>query len=295
MGDRRQRDRRRLRVPRRSRLGPGPALRPRPGPDRHDVRAGRRLPGGRGRLRRALLRDQPPRGAGDRSAAAAAAGGDVGGLRARGDRSRLGARLRHWRVRRRHVPGLRLHRRAERPQGGARGLRDDGLGRQHLLRAGGVQLRVRRARGDRGHGLLVLARRRASGVPGAALGRVLAGAGRRRDGDGDAGRADLLRASARPVARWALQGLRRGRGRCRLGRGRGRARARAALRRAAQRAPCARAGAWQRGQPGRRFERADGAERAVAGARDPPGAGERRSRHLRRGRRRGARHGHHVG
>ena len=50
-----------------------------------------------------------------------------------------------------------------------------------------------------------------------------------------------LRAPARPVARWALQGLRRGRGRRRLGRGRGRARAGAALRRPAQRAPRARA------------------------------------------------------
>ena len=54
-----------------------------------------------------------------------------------------------------------------------------------------------------------------------------------------------------------------------LVRGRRRAGAGAALRRRAQRPPGAGGGAWQRGQPGRRQQRLDGAERPFPAARDP--------------------------
>ena len=64
-----------------------------------------------------------------------------------------------------------------------------------------------------------------------------------------------------------------GRRRHRLGRGRRRAAAGAAVRRPAQRAPGARGRARHRGQPGRRVQRPDRAERPVAAAGHPAGAG----------------------
>ena len=197
----------------------------------------------------------------------------MGGVRARRDRSRLAARQRHRRVRRRHVPGLRLTAGAERPQATSsratrRSARPGSVvsGRRRVQRSGfeGPAVTVDTACSSS----LVGA---APGVPGAALGRVLAGAGRRRDRDGHARRAvRRVRAPARPVAGRALQGVRRGRRRRRLGRGRGRARARAAVGCAAQRAIgcwrwCAAAAVNQDGAS----QRADGAERAVAGAGDP--------------------------
>ena len=51
----------------------------------------------------------------------------------------------------------------------------------------------------------------------------------------------------------------------------------------------------QRGQPGRRVQRPDRAERSVAAAGDPPGAGDRAGWPRRRGRGRGARHRHDAG
>ena len=57
----------------------------------------------------------------------------------------------------------------------------------------------------------------------------------------------------------------------------GRAAPGAAVGRAAQRAPGARRGARQRGQPGRRVQRPDRAERPVPAAGDPAGAGQRRA------------------
>ena len=88
----------------------------------------------------------------------------------------------------------------------------------------------------------------------------------------------------------------RGRGRWhRLGRGCGRAAAGAPLRRPAQRPPGARAGARERGQPGRRQQRADGAKRPLPAAGDHAGA-RQRGRVARGGRRgRGARHRHAFG
>ncbi len=88
-------------------------------------------------------------------------------------------------------------------------------------------------------------------------------------------------------------------GRCKPYRGRGRRhrflrrargdRGRAAVRCASQRASGAGGGARQRGEPGRREQRSDGAERPVAGAGDPAGAGQRRGDGGGRGRRRGPR------
>ena len=83
--------------------------------------------------------------------------------------------------------------------------------------------------------------------------------------------------AARAGRRRPVQGVRGRRGRHGLGRGRGCAGAGAAVGRAAQRAPGAGGGAGQRGEPGRCVERSDGAERSVAAAGDPAGAGGRRA------------------
>ena len=69
----------------------------------------------------------------------------------------------------------------------------------------------------------------------------------------------------------------------------------AALRRTAQRPRGAGGRARLGDQPGRSVERADGAERALAGAGDPPGAGQRRAGAGRGRRGRGARDRHHPG
>ena len=103
-----------------------------------------------------------------------------------------------------------------------------------------------------------------------------AGAGRRRHGDGHAGRVRRVRPAARSGGRRPVQGVRGGGGRHRLGRGRRHAAAGAAVGRAAQRPPGAGGGAGLGGQPGRCVERSDRAERSVAAAGDPAGAGERR-------------------
>ena len=63
--------------------------------------------------------------------------------------------------------------------------------------------------GDGRHGVLLLAGGAASGVSGVARGRVLAGAGRWRDGDGHAGAVRGVQPPARTGARRALQVLRR--------------------------------------------------------------------------------------
>ena len=171
------------------------------------------------------------------------------------------------------------------------------LGAASSVLVGPHRLHVR-ARGPGGldrHGVLVVAGRAAPRLPGAAQGRVLAGAGRRRDADVDADAADRVRPPARAVAGRPLQVVRRRRRRHRVLRRRRPARARAALRRPPQRPPGAGRDPRHRGQPGRRVERADRAQRAVAGARDPPGAGRRGALARGRRRRRGARHRHGPG
>ena len=160
--------------------------------------------------------------------------------------------------------------------GGPRGLSGHRQRRQRRLGPGRLHLRPGGPGGDGGHGVLLLAGGVAPGLPGAARGRVLAGAGRRRDGarprrgcssssavsavsrrTGAASPSRTPRtapAGARASACWLLERLSDAR---RLGhRGAG-------------------GGARQRRQPGRREQRADGAERPLAAARDPPGARER--------------------
>ncbi|GAA3475661.1 hypothetical protein GCM10018966_001870 [Streptomyces yanii] len=102
----RRRNRRRRRVPHRPRLGPRRRLRPRTRHTGQELRPRGRVPVRRGRVRRGVLRDRPARGAGHGPAAAAAAGGLLGGAGAGRHRSALAARQRHRRVRRRHVPRL---------------------------------------------------------------------------------------------------------------------------------------------------------------------------------------------
>ena len=91
--------------------------------------------------------------------------------------------------------------------------------------------------GHRGHGVLLLARRAALGLAGAALRRVLARAGRRRHGDGDPGRVRVLGRPGRARPRRPLQGVRRRRRRHDLVRGRRHGAAGAPVRRDPQRAP----------------------------------------------------------
>ncbi len=283
--------RRHHRVPRRPGLGRRGALPPGPGPPGHGLRDRRRLPARRGRLRPGVLRHQPARGAGHGPAAAAAAGGVLGGLRARRDRPGHPARQPYRRVRRRQLPGLRLG--AGRGAGGRRGPPADRQRHQRALRPHRLHPRPGGAGRDPRHRLLVLAGRPALGVPGAAARRLLAGSGRRRDRDGHTGRVRRVQPSARAGGGRPLQVLRRRRRRHRLVRGRRDAARRAALRRTAQRAPGARGRAWFGGEPGRRQQRTDGAQRAGPAEGHPPGPG-RRPPDGRPGRRgRGARHGHH--
>ena len=97
------------------------------------------------------------------------------------------------------------------------------------------------------------------------------------DGDGHAGGVRRVQPAARAGRRRPVQVVRRRRRRHRLGRGRRRAAAGAALRRPAPRPPGAGRGARLGGQPGRRVQRADRAERPVPAAGHPRGAGRRRA------------------
>ena len=180
------------------------------------------------------------------------------------------------RLRRHQRPGLRplLHRAAEAAEGYLAHRQ-----RGAAWSPGRVVVHVRPGGpgGHRRHRVLVVAGRAAPGRAGAAAGRVHAGPGRRRHGDGDPGRVRRVQPPARPGRRRPVQGVRRRRRRHRLGRGRRRAAAGAALRRRRQRPPGARRGARQRRQPGRRVQRPDRAERPVAAAGDPAGPGQRRA------------------
>ena len=134
--------------------------------------------------------------------------------------------------------------------------------------------------GHRRHGLLVLAGRAAPGLPGAA--RRASARWRWPAASTVMATPGVVRRVQPAARRWPpTAGARRspptadGIG---LGRGRRRAGAGAAVRRAPQRPPRAGRGPRQRGQPGRRVQRPDRAERPLAAAGDPRRAGRRRAR-----------------
>ena len=158
-----------------------------------------------------------------------------------------------------------------------------------------LRVRFRGTGGHGRHGVFLVAGRDAPRRAGVAGRRVLDGADRWGDGDGDA---RLLRGVLPPGgARGgrAVQGVLVDGRRDRLGRGRRRGRAGAAVGGAGARAPGAGGAAGFRGEPGRRLERPDGAERSGAATGGPQGARRRGSVTVRCGRRGGARNRDRAG
>ncbi|CAM5527265.1 hypothetical protein SCHAM137S_09339 [Streptomyces chartreusis] len=276
-------------VPHRPRLGPRCPVRDRRGAGgRHLGHPKGRLPARGRRVRRGGVRHQPPRGTRDGPAAAAAAGDVLGGPGARRHRPAVPARHDDRRVRRAHVPRLRLP-----APGGAEGRRRVPRQRQRgqrVLRTYRLRLRLRGAGRHHRHRLLLLTRRPAPGLPVPADRRVRDGARGRCDGDGGADDVRGVLPAGRTGRRRALQGVRRRRRRHRMGGGRRRPRPGAPFRRPAPRPPRPRRDPGLRRQPGRRVQRPQRAQRARPAARHPPGPRERPPHPGRRRRRRGARH-----
>ncbi len=237
------------------------AVRRRPRRGRPHLHALGRLPR-RGRsLRRALLPDLAARGADDGPAAAAAAGGDVGGARARGHSADLAGRVVHGRLRRHHRDRLRARDLSRRRVADRHVLRD-GQRREHRGRPPVVFLRPARAGGGARHGMLLVARVAAPGVSEPAAGRERSGAGGGREPDAHAGQLRGRVARAHAVARRPLQGVRsRGR-RLRPQRGLRRRRAEAPVGGAGRRRPRARRDSRIGRAAGRPAQRADGARTA---------------------------------
>ncbi|GCE02637.1 hypothetical protein EHYA_10416 [Embleya hyalina] len=274
-------------VPDRPRLGRRHAVRPGSGAGRQELRPGRRIPGRGDRVRRRVLRRLAARGAGDGSPAAVVVGNRVGDVRAGGHRSHLAPRQPDRGLRRDGRPRLRDRRRpyAGRP-GGPPADRERG---KRGLGPGGVHVRPGGAGGDRGHGVLVVAGRAAPGGERAAVGGMRPGPRRRGDHDVHAGLLPGVLPAARAVRGRPLQGVRGHGGRDGRGRGRGPAPGRAAVGRPARRACDPGRRTRLGGEPGRRVERLDRAERSVAAAGDPGGAGRCRAVGGRCGRGGGAR------
>ena len=125
-----------------------------------------------------------------------------------------------------------------------------------------LHLRLRGPGAHDRHRLLFVAGGAAPGRAVAAVGRVVAGARRRRDGDVDADELRRLQRPGRPRRGRALPRLLRRRRRHRLGRGRRRARRGTPVRRAAQRPPRAGRRARLGREPGRCLQRPDRPERS---------------------------------
>ena len=245
-----------------------------------------RLPARGRRVGRRVLRHLAARGTDHGSAAAADAGDLLGGGGTRRHRPTVVAGQPDRRVRRRDLPGVR------RP--GRRVLVD----RQRDLggvRSGGVHPRVGGSGRHRRHGLLLVAGRAAPGRPGAAGGGVLARPGRRRGGPGRPVAVRGVQQTGRPRPGRAVQVVRQHGGRDELVRRYRSVPAGAAVRRAAQRPPGPGGDPWLRGEPGWGEQRAVGAERTVAAAGDPAGAGRRRTARRRGGRGRGPRNRYPAG
>ncbi len=214
----------------------------------------------------------------------------MGGAGARRHRPRHAAGQRHGRVRRLQHLGL--------PRAGLgrpRGLPPHGHDPERPVGPAGLPVRAGGPGGHGRHGVLVVAGGDAPGLAGAAVRRLRHGPGRRRVGHGQPLPLRRLRPPAGPGARRPLQGVLGGRRRRRLLGRRRHARDGAALRRPAPRPSGVGGGAGFGGEPGRGEQRVDGAERAVAGAGDPSGVGERGVGAGRRRRGGGARHRHPVG
>ncbi len=241
-------------------------------------------------LRRRLLRHQPQRGAGDGPAAAHASGDVLGGAGAGGHRPGDPARQRHRRLRRGHAHRVRprhvRHPRPHRRLPGHRALPE------RRLRTGLLRPRLRRPRGDRRHGLLLVPRGAALGDPGAAPGRLLARPRGRGDDDRHPQRLRELRRPQRARLRRPVQVLLRRCRRHRLGGGRRCPRRGTALGRPPQQPRGPGGGPGQRHQPPRCVQRPDVAQRALAGTPHPPGPRHGGTAAHRGGRGRGARHRH---
>ena len=178
-------------------------------------------------------------------------------------------------LRRGQLPGLR-----RKPWVGLRergGLLGDRARWQRRLRPRRLRPRSGGPSGDGGHGVLLVARGAAPGLRGVALGRMLAGARRRCHGDG---RRPTCSWSSAASAGWRATGAAR---RLRAGAdGTGFSEGVGVLmverlsdaRRLGHRG--AGRGARQRGEPGRRQQRPDGAQRTVPAAGDLAGARQRR-------------------
>ncbi len=164
------------------------------------------------------------------------------------------------RLRRDQRPGLRQPA-ARRARGRRRVCRH----RQHRVGAVGTRLLQPGAGGSgrhRRHRVFVVAGGDAHGRPGAAAGRVLAGAGGRGDRDGHARPVPGVLPPARPGRRRAVEGVRGPGRRRRVLRRHRHAGAGAALRRPRERARGARDRPGLGRQPGRRVQRPDRAQRA---------------------------------
>ncbi|MFD0722683.1 AMP-binding protein [Streptomyces globosus] len=184
------------------------------------------------------------------------------------------------------------------PGGGARAARRAAAHRQRLQRGRGPDLlrpRADRSRAHRGHRLLLLPGGPAPGPAGAAARRVHGGPGRRGDRDVDAGVVRGLQPAGRPLAGRPLPGVLRRGGRGRLVGGRGRPRPGAAVGGAPGRAAGPGRAVRLGGQPGRRQQRADRAERPGPAGGGPPGARRRLPGTGRCRPGRGARHRHPAG
>ena len=265
--------------PGRPRLGPGGAVRPGPG------RPGKRI---RGRAASCTTRasSTPSSSASARArrwrwtrSSGCCWRPSLGGVRARRDRPGDAARQPHRRVRRQRCPATTargVHGSGPPDVEGYSGHRQR---RQRRVRPGRLHLRPGGPGGHRRHRLLLLAGRPAPGR-------------RRRCASGECalalaggvtvmatpGAVRRVQPAARPRPGRPVQGVRRRRRRHRLGRGRRHAAAGAALRRPAQRPPGAGGDPRLRGQPGRRQQRADRAQRPGPAAGDPAGPGRRRAR-----------------
>ena len=138
------RTRRRLRAARGAGLGAGAPVRRGRRTRRHGHRPPRRLPADADELRRRVLRHRAARGAGHGPAAAAPAGGGLGGPGARRHRPALAGRHAHGRVRRHQPAGLRRARAAL--ARGPRGPAPDRQPDERHLRAGSPTCSGSRAR-----------------------------------------------------------------------------------------------------------------------------------------------------